>query len=136
MSGSLVNVSVTNGDKWGTQELDGYATALLHYCNFTLAMVVAVCLVVVYSFVYLFRRPRQSLILQIVIILHAASALYIGIAAFAAFTLAKQPPIVSAFEHNEWRIVGVYVFLTGLFYGLYQTVRVFASPASTVGAAH
>lgn len=57
--------------------------------------------------------------------MHAVSALYIGVSAVAALTFTLNPPNVRAFEPNEWRLIGTYVFATGLFYGLYELTRVF-----------
>jgi ABC-type Fe3+ transport system permease subunit len=111
--------------RWGEEELDRLARHLLYYCNFTVAMCVAVGLILIYAVVHLAWQRNRNILGPVAFILHAVSALYIGVSSVAALTFAKNPPNAQAFDPNEWRLIGTYVFSTGLFYGLYELTRVF-----------
>jgi uncharacterized membrane protein YpjA len=115
-------------EEWGSDLFDKAATALRLNCNFTVMTVACVALAIVYGIIHKAKKSPHSPITPIVLIIHSTGTLYIAISALAAFTLTRTPPLAVAFEKNEWRVVGAYIFITGLFYGLYQTVRVFRAP--------
>lgn len=121
-------------DKWGYAEADRVATALLYYCNFLIAMLVCGVISVVYSVIHLIVKPPRQLPARLGLILHAVGMIYIGIVSFAALTLTRETPRVSAFEINEWRSVGAMISGNALFFGVYQTIGVFIKAFKPAGA--
>ena len=116
-------------DRWGAERFNDWANFLVRYCNFTVAMIVLIVIVLLYSILHMWKKPSGCHIsTQLLVILHSTATLYVGISALAAFTLTKAPPLARVFEPNEWRAVGAYIFLAGLFYGLYHTARIFRMP--------
>lgn len=89
-------------------------------------MLLFLALIVAYALRYLIARQHHNLVYPAGMLLHATASLYIAVSAVAAFTLARHPPRVDAFEPNEWRLVGAFIFVTGMFYALYEIARVFA----------
>lgn len=85
-------------------------------------------LAVAYGIIHLLKKSPHSIVTPLVLIIHSTVAVYVAVSALAAFTLARTPPLAVVFDRNEWRVVGAYIFVTGLFYGLYQTARVFRAP--------
>ena len=91
-------------------------------------MLLVIALVIVYAALHTWKSSKDNLMLQIAVVLHATVTLYVAISALAAFTLTRKPPLADAFEQNEWRAVGVYIFLAGLFFAVYHGARTFRAP--------
>ena len=125
-----MHVAIMLVGEWGSDLFDKMGADLRHHCNFTVMMAVCVALAVVYGVIHLWKKSPHNIITPLVLIIHSTGTLYIAISALAAFTLARTPPLAAVFEKNEWRVVGAYIFITGMFYGLYQTARVFRAPFS------